>query len=434
MSLPSWHRARNPFRTPSGALWAVVLVWAATRAVLLLTAMEVVPNPWPFVTGDARAIYREWFHVLRSGTFPVDDVRWQYPPGAAGVLLLPGLLPFDYATSVYLLMLVADAAVVWLLARGIPRGVPPYGAALWVVAVPLLGPIVLARYDLAVTAPTVAALVLITGRRADRHRLAGLLAGFATAIKLWPALIFVGLRGRRGPARAYAWTLLGAAVVVLGFTAALPGAFAFLGYQRERGIEVESVFAVPFHLASWCGWSGQVRESYGSLEFHGPYITAVGRISLLTSVLGFGWLLLWRVRARRFTATTAPDAALCAMLIFVTTSRVISPQYLVWLIGLAAVCLLRPDTTQRLPAVLLLCAMPLTTLEFPIWFGELLRSEPAAVLALTARNTLLVTATAMSARRLWQASRAVDEPTTAAPTKQPPTPTDPHRPVAKSTV
>ncbi|MBD0693283.1 hypothetical protein BG452_40840 [Streptomyces sp. CBMA123] len=33
------------------------------------------------------------------------------------------------------------------------------------------------------------------------------------------------------------------------------------------------------------------------------------------------------------------DAALCALLIFVVTSRVISPQYLVWLVGVAAVCL-----------------------------------------------------------------------------------------------
>ncbi|MFF7243872.1 glycosyltransferase 87 family protein [Embleya sp. NPDC008237] len=409
MSPPQSHRIRNPFRTPSGALWTIVLVWAATRLVLLLMVTEVLPNPWPFVTGDVRFIYREWYDVLCSGTFPVDDVRWQYPPGAAGVLLLPGLLPFDYATSVYLVMIAADALVLWLLARTIPRGAAPHGAALWVVAVPLLGPMILARYDLAVTAPTVAALLLIGSRRTDRNLFAGLLAGFAAAIKVWPVLIFVGLRGRGRMARVYGWTLLGGAVVVFAFAAALPGAFAFLGYQRERGIEVESVFALPFHVATRFGWSGRVQESYGSLEFHGPYVSAIGRLSLIASVLGFAWLLLWRVRARRFTGATACDAALCALLIFVVTSRVISPQYLVWLIGLAAVCLLRPDTTQRPVAVLLLCAMPLTLLEFPIWFGELLGSQVKAVLALGLRNALLVAATVVSGRRLWRASRAVED-------------------------
>ncbi|MGC0414796.1 glycosyltransferase 87 family protein [Embleya sp. AB8] len=407
MSHPLSQRLRNPLRTPSGALWTIVLGWVLTRMVLLLMVTDVLPDPWPYVTGDARFIYREWYHVLRSGTFPVDDVRWQYPPGAAGVLLLPGLLPFDYATSVYLAMVASDAIVVWLLARGIRRGDSPYGAALWVLAVPLLGPMILARYDLAVTAPTVAALVLIGGRRTDRHRLAGLLAGVAAAIKVWPVLIFVGVRGWSRLARVYLWTLLGAAVVVLGFVLALPGAFAFLDYQRERGIEVESVFALPFHVATWCGWSGHVQESYGSLEFHGPYVGVVGGLSMLASALGFGWLLLWRIRVRRFTAATACDAALCAVLIFVVTSRVISPQYLVWLIGLAAVCLLRRDTTQRPVALLLLCAMPLTLCEFPIWFGEVLRSRPHAVLVLGARNGLLVAATVLSARRLWRAGRAI---------------------------
>ncbi|MFE2867772.1 glycosyltransferase 87 family protein [Embleya sp. NPDC059259] len=409
MSLARSHHPRSVLRSPSGVLWAIASVWVATRLLLLLTAMDVVPNPWPFVTGDARAIYREWFYVLRSGTFPADDVRWQYPPGAAGVLLLPGLLPFDYATSVYLVIVIADAVVLWLLARTIRRGGLPHGAALWVVAVPLLGPIVLARYDLAVTAPTVAALLLIGGRRGDRTRLAGLLAGVATAVKVWPVLIFVGLRGRTRTARVYGWTLLGGAAVVLGCAAVLPGAFAFVGFQRERGIEVESVFAMGFHLATRFGWSGEVRESYGSLEFHGPYVLAVGRLGLVAGVLGFGWLVCWRVRAGRFTGATACDAALCAVLIFVVTSRVISPQYLVWLIGLAAVCLVRPDTTQRPVAVLLLCAMPLTLLEFPIWFGELLGSRPHAVFVLGLRNALLVAATVVSGQRLWRASRAVGD-------------------------
>lgn len=386
-------------------MWTVALVWTATRLLLLLTVLDVLPNPWPFVVGDAEAIYREWFHVLRSGTFPVDDVRWQYPPGAAGVILLPGLLPFDYATSVYVLMVAADAVVLTLLVRAWRRGASPYGAYLWVVAVPLLGPIVLARYDLAATAPTVAALVLMGGRRTDRDRAAGVLAGIAAAVKVWPVLIFVGVRGWARTGRVYAWVLIGGAAVVLGFAALLPGAFAFLGFQCERGIEVESVLAVPFHVASWCGWSGRIQESYGSLEFHGPYILAVGRLSLLASALGLGWLVLWRLTARRFTGTTACDAALCAVLIFVVTSRVISPQYLVWLIGLAAVCLLQRDTTQRPVALLILCALPPTLLEFPIWFGELLGSRPHAVLALGVRNGLLVTAAVVSATRLWRASR-----------------------------
>jgi hypothetical protein len=331
------------------------------------------------------------------------------------MLLLPGLLPFDYADSFFALMLVADAVVTALLARATRCGDSPDGVWLWVVAVPLLGPTVLARYDLAVTAPTVAALLLTGGRRAGRHRIAGILAGVATAMKGWPVLIFVGVPGRRRIGLLYAWLALGTAVVVFGLAAALPGAFSFLRFQQARGIEVESVFALPFHVASWTRWSGLVRESHGSLEFHGPYVDAVGRLSLLASALGFAWLLRWRVGARRFTEATPFDAALTALLIFVVTSRVISPQYLVWLIGLAAVCVLRRDTTQRLPALLILLATPLTLLEFPVWFGELLASRAQVVLVLGLRNALLVAALALSARGLWRASRVLPLPVQALP-------------------
>jgi hypothetical protein len=56
---------------------------------------------------------------------------------------------------------------------------------------------------------------------------------------------------------------------------------------------------------------------------------------------------------------TPYDAALAAVLLFTATSRVISPQYLIWLIGLAAVCLTVRRTTQRPVAALLLLAATL---------------------------------------------------------------------------
>jgi len=391
-------------------LWALVVVWSLTRLVVLLLALDVIPDPWRFATGDARHIYREWYGVLRSGSFPVDDVRWQYPPGAAAILLLPGVLPFDYATSVYAVMLACDALVFGLLVFVATRGRSPRGAAVWVVGVPLLGPMALARYDLAVTALAVAALLLTGDRRADRHRLAGVLAGAAAAIKVWPLLLFVGVPGTRRAARSYAWTFAGGVLVVGACAVALPGAFAFLGFQRERGIEVESVFALPFHVASWFGWSGTVRESYGSLELHGPHVRFAGRLSLLASVAGFVWLVAWRMGARRFTGATVYDAALCALLLFVVTSRVISPQYMLWLLGLAAVCALRRDSSQRDVVTLVLVAVPLTTLVFPVMFGDLMDHRPHAVLILFLRNGALIAATLLSCRGLWRATRSAPLP------------------------
>ncbi|WP_372498658.1 glycosyltransferase 87 family protein [Yinghuangia soli] len=376
--------------------WSIAAAWAVSRAWLFLVTLGVLYNPYPIVTDDVRYTYFGWYEILRAGSFPIGDVTWQYPPGAAGALLLPGLLPLSYPTAFFTLMLAADLAALVFLLRGPSR----LGAMLWVAAVPVLGPMILSRYDLLVTALAVAALSC-----AARPRVSGVLTGVAAAIKVWPVLLLIGApRGRR-LYEAALWTLVGAGAVVLGFAAALPGAFDFVTAQRDRGIEIEAVAATPFHIARAYGWSGEARFTYGSMEFLGPHIAAAGRICLAASALDLVWLLLWRRQAQRWTHATMPDAALTAVLLFVVTSRVLSPQYMVWLIGLAAVCLTRRETTQRPAAVLILLAVPLTTWEFPVWFGWLAASEPQAVAVLAARNVLLVAAAVWSARRLWNGSR-----------------------------
>jgi hypothetical protein len=151
----------------------------------------------------------------------------------------------------------------------------------------------------------------------------------------------------------------------------MPNAFSFLSGQKSRGIQIESVGAMPFHLARHLGWSGTWAAKDGSHEFVGPYVESVSLIMRALTVLAFGWLLWWRRRSDLGRSHVLPDAALTATLLFVVTSRVISPQYMVWLIGLAAVCLLRPDTTQRPVAYLLLAACVLTTLDFPLLYREL---------------------------------------------------------------
>ncbi|MFE0414483.1 glycosyltransferase 87 family protein [Streptomyces tendae] len=388
---------RDAGRSP---LW-LPTAWAATRLVLLLFVLKVLAFPGPDVTSDVSVIYRDWSDVLRTGTFPLTDVTWQYPPAAALAILSPGLLPFlEYATAFFVLACVTDAAVLallWHAGRGAGRS--PRGAWVWVVGVPLLGPTVYARYDVMVTAVAVAALLA-----AGRHpRVAGALAGLGALLKVWPALVLVGMRGWR-PWLAAAMSGAGLAAL---FAVSMPGAFAFLTFQRERGVEVESVGSLVFHVARHFGWEGGVLLNYGSMEFLGPHVDTVGTISLGLSAVGFGWLLLWRLRASRpaaprFAAHTAADAAFVAVLLFTVTSRVISPQYLVWLVGLGAVCRCFRASRMRVPVALVLAATPLTLLEFPLLFADVVASTPLGITLLSVRNGLLVAATLLGARALWR--------------------------------
>ncbi|CAM5528464.1 glycosyltransferase 87 family protein [Streptomyces hirsutus] len=145
-------------------------------------------------------------------------------------------------------------------------------------------------------------------------------------------MLLLGVRRRSAWVSAVV-TGAGAAAV---FAALMPGAFAFLGFQRDRGTEVESLGALVFHVARHYGWDGEVLLNYGSVEFLGPYVDRVSAGAMFLSGAALAWLLLWRLQARRFEPHTFVDAAFVAVLMFTTTSRVISPQYVVWLVGLAA--------------------------------------------------------------------------------------------------
>lgn len=401
--------------TGSSSARPAFVVWALSRALLLLCVVKVITLPGPDVTSDVSVIYHGWYDVLRSGSYPQSDVTWQYPPLAALAILSPALLPFlDYASAFFVLAFLCDALVFALLlyaGRGAARRTA--GAWVWVAGVPLLGTTAYARYDVMVTAVAVAAL--LAGVR--RPRVLGALAAFGALLKVWPALVLAGTaRGRR---TRLAWSTAAgvAAVLLVTCAVAAPGALAFLGFQRDRGTEVESLGALVFHVARQFGWQGRVELNYGSLEFLGPHVPLVSTLALGLSVVAFGWLLVWRLKARSFGVSTPADAAFTAVLLFTTTSRVISPQYMLWLVGLAAVCLVFQESRMALPACLVLVATGVTQLEFPLGFIHVVTSDATGVVLMFLRNGLLVAATLIAGGRLWRdtVTRPAPETSAAAP-------------------
>ncbi|WP_433548897.1 glycosyltransferase 87 family protein [Streptomyces sp. CA-294286] len=402
----------GPFARLAASPWTLVAVWALTRLWLVSAALKVPPlNGDGTLDPSVDTVYRGWFDVLASGTFPAHDVSWQYPPGAALPILAPGLLPsLDYGHAFVLTAALTDALVtaglLWLAVR---KGRSPAAAWLWTVALAVLSTMPWNRFDLQVTAVAMAALVVAASSRAWADRAFGALVALGALIKVWPALLLVGTgRGRR---TRHSWlsAALAGAVLLAGFALAMPHALSFLTAQKSRGIQIESVGALPFHVARHFGWTGTWKAKDGSHEFVGPYVETVSLVMQCLTVLALGWLWYWRTR-RTVPSQGAPwllpDASLTAVLLFVVTSRVISPQYLVWLVGLAAVCLLWRETSQRPVAWLILAACVFTTLGFPLLYRELRDdADPLAITNLFVRDLLLIAAAGVSAVRLWRVGR-----------------------------
>ncbi|GAA2236784.1 MULTISPECIES: glycosyltransferase family 87 protein [Kitasatospora] len=399
----------GPFRWTRPETWprealALAGYWLASRMVMI----GMLKSGKAEQAIEVHRTYHGWFQVLQTGTFPVGDVTWQYPPGAALAMLAPGLLPFlTYLQAFALLMLATDAVTQAALVRvslrrngGVHRGRSTAGAWMWAMALPLMLGLPYGRYDLPVTALAMAALLLLP----SRPRMGGALAGIATMVKVWPALVVLGAPRGRGSRQAWAAMCASAAALLLVLATLFHGAFDFLTAQKGRGVEIESLGGSLLQVARVLGWPGDVDQHYGSLEFLGPYVHTVARASLLLTALAFGWLLLWRFRAQRWSAATPYDAALTAVLLFTVTSRVISPQYLIWLIGLAAVCLTQRGSSQRPVALLVLLATAVTTVDYPLFFDALISGGWKGTVVIMVRNGLLLAASLSSAARLWRAT------------------------------
>jgi hypothetical protein len=330
---------------------------------------------------------------------------WQYPPGAALVFWLPGRLPGGYVSNFVLLAIGCDLAVTVLLRAWARRGGSAAGAWFWVCAVPLLGGVSVTRFDVVPVALSAGALfagtlTAVTPRLGTAR---GLLIGAAAVVKIWPAALLAGTPPGRWRREFTAAAVLSGAVCAL-FGAA---SAAFAAHQAARGVEIESVLATPLMVWRQAGWAGTVTYRFGAMQLGGWPATLIRDACLLGLVLAVaavaGWRLRTGARAAGWRPEFATDAPLAATLLFLVVSPVLSPQYLLWAIGLAAVCLATGHTTQRPAALLVLAAAGLTQLVFPAGWPALVSGSATATAVLVARNALLVTAAVLSCRRLLRA-------------------------------
>jgi hypothetical protein len=115
--------------------------------------------------------------------------------------------------------------------------------------------------------------------------------------------------------------------------------------------------------------------------------------------VGIAGLALLRLLGR-LDAHLPADIALVIVLISMTTSRVLSPQYFIWVAAIAAVCLLSPQTVMRPVIVLLMPVAALGQVLYPMHYDWLLSNDWQELLVQTARVGLVVTATLWGVWRL----------------------------------
>lgn len=371
--------------------------WVATRALVLWLFLD--RHSW--VTGDVDYFAQSLTALPETG---LERTLVEYPLPGVVVVAFPWLVvqalgaPEAYAEAVLVLSVLADAAFTVLLGLFASRG-RRAAVTVWVLAVPLLGATAYARFDLVPGLLAGTGLLLL----AVHPRCAATAAALATGFKLWPALVLPALAAPRSTRRRFVAVVGVVGGALAGLSLALAGwdrLVSPLDWQAERGLQVEAV-AATLPMVGWALSPAPYEVRYGEFnayEITGPGVEGMLLASEVLSLLVVPamvwlWFLAFR-RGREVDPETVAWLALTAVSAFMVTSKVLSPQYLLWLLPLAAAGVaLGGSAALRVWVAVLLAATAATQLVFPELYGHLLVHDGLtgwAVLALVVRNLLMV--------------------------------------------
>ena len=381
-------------RPPASALAAAGVFGVV--AVLATVAWEL--------TGDAVTdipLYRAYGERVAGGLLPYRDFGFEYPPGALPALVLPALVTDSLAA--FRAVFVAELALVGTLAvlaldwalRSAGRGGRDRAAALGVVAfVPLLlGGVVLTRFDLVPAALVAAGAGLMAS---GRLRAAALVVGAGIAVKLYPVVLVPLLAvaawrraGRREALAVAGLAALPAVLVYLPFLVVAPeGVLDSFGRQLGRPLQIESLgagFLLALHHA--LGMSLDWASGSGSQNLTGRAADGLAVAQGIAQVVAL--VLVWWGFARGpATVERLLRFSAAALVAFVAFSKVLSPQFLVWLVLLVP---LVGGARSRAALWLTVLACALTAAWFPARYWDLVREfDPLASWLVLLRGLTLV--------------------------------------------
>jgi hypothetical protein len=390
--------------------------WLAAAAVLFVVSRIIAfASPWPGLS-DAKLYCDYALRGVDFGQVAYRDFTIEYPPLAWGLIALPRLLASErcspemqgdaladcreaYRRAFRGLMFgcdLATLALVWAIAR---RRCPARQGSLclaYVLATTSGLYLLYDRLDLGLLL-LLLAWALAWLRSIERKASAGTwrlvsyaLLGLSVAYKLIPilALPYLLLADWRARPRWGVWA------GVLAFTAALAIPFLVLyasagwttlrlvEYHRQRGIQVESIYATLLSASSWLGVPATVVYAHGADEVNSAWAPAMKTLaSLLLGGLLAGSGFWCLAQGRCFSRDQAWQCSTLVMIGAVALAPVLSPQYFIWALPLAllvgAEVLPEDERSWRRFAVGVVVVAVLTTLIFPCtYFGLVDKLQP----------------------------------------------------------
>jgi hypothetical protein len=379
-------------------------VLAALALLVAGWALTLWVAPWSDERVNDLFVYRGFAQPLLDGALPYRDFAFEYPPLAAPLIGLPGLLgtgeeSFRWAFAIWTL---AGGVTLVMLCGALARatGGEPRRAMFAAALMPLLvGALVRTHFDVFPVAILLGGLLLLCR---DRPRAGLAVLGLGAMTKLFPlvavpvAIVWLVSRGQRRAAwqGALACAATIAAVMLAAVAASPDGAADAVRYHLDRPVQIESTPAMVVLGLDAVGVGEAV--SVKSHRSNGVLHDAADAVSSLLAGMLVGLVALLAARMGRAPRDLVL-ASLAGTIAFAVLGKVLSPQFVIWALPLGALAF--AWRSYALAAAVALAAV-LTQVEFPAHYFDVVAREPLALVLVAVRNAALVVALVVGMREL----------------------------------
>jgi hypothetical protein len=342
--------------------------------------MALLPDLDSFVQGDVR-LYQDVSQDLINGKLPYRDRTLEYPPYVIPILLLPRLVdgnvmsyPMAFKFQTLLMDFLLKFLLLWIGRQQTNRLRSFLPLFCYCLVVPFLHFFFLQRYDVWPALVCMAGLCLFCS---GWYALAGAFFAVGIGLKIYPAIFLPPLfmlAARQQRARRFVGGVVAGLMPMILLSFALPW-WRFAEFQGHRGLQCESLFASAIWFAKRLGLAqAQWTEVKAWIEVQGtiadtllPWARLVFAGAVIFSVSWAAWIAAC---CRTLSIGRSARLLLIPLLAFVAFNQVLSPQYMVWIVPMAALGLLDGAFT---PMVLLMVAAMVTTIIFPSLAGDYAR-------------------------------------------------------------